>query len=214
MRLSRLRFTVRRLMIVVAAVASVLGFVTWMFREPAVIVEPAEPPRWANTDHELFNIVLADLIDDPRFNFTIDGSGPRKTRIVLHALTGGYVPRGFLDCDPWLREHGVAQEVLDDLAERNPKGKRFSLANYQPSNPNVVVAVLSRSETENWFVNRFPAACGAVVPFLPGYSRDGKTALFRFAFTTLSSGWGCYLLKKVNGRWEISGRQFYYVCEG
>jgi hypothetical protein len=213
MRLPGLRFTMRRMMIAVAAVASILGFLSSVVREPVVFVEPAPPPRWVNTDHDIYDIVLADLIDNPEFNFTIEGSGPKKTQIVLHAVTGGHVSHRYFDFFRWPRDNGTPEDVLDELVERNPKGKQFTLADYQPSNPNIAVATLSQSELEYRTVPRFPKSCGYVVPYLPGYSRDGKTALFSFRLPPLGyhPGWGCYLLKKKDGRWEIAKKHVYYL---
>jgi hypothetical protein len=201
------------MMIAVAAVASVFGFVSWVVRGPVAFVEPAPPPRWANADHEIYDIVLADLIDNPEFNFTIKGSGPKKTQIVLHAVTRGHVPHKFFDFDRWPRENGTPEDVLDDMVERNPKGKQFALADYQPSNPNIAVAILNKSELEYPTVPRFPKSCGYVIPHLPGYSRDGKTALFLFRLPPLGyhPGWGCYLLEKKDGRWEIAKKHIYYL---
>lgn len=117
MRLPRMRFTMRRMMVAVAAVASVLGFLSWVVREPAVFVEPA-PPRWANTDHDIYDIVLADLIDNPEFNFTIEESGSKKTQIVFHALAKGHVSHDFLKFDGWPRDNGTPEDVLDDMVEK------------------------------------------------------------------------------------------------
>lgn len=58
---------------------------------------------------------------------------------------------------------------------------------------------------------RFPRARGCVRAHLPGYSRDGLTAIMRFGFGPTQHGaMGYYLLKKVGGRWEIIGRSIEY----
>jgi hypothetical protein len=93
-----------------------------------------------------------------------------------------------------------------------PVSAPFSLADYHPSSPNIAATVLSQSEMEWWPLSRFPAACGAVIPILPGYSRNGKTAIFGFTFAT-GNGGGYYLLKMVNGRWEISGKRFWFLSD-
>jgi hypothetical protein len=203
------------MMLAVAAVASTLGFLAWIVREPepAVFVEPALPPRWANTDHEIFDIVLADLIDNPAFNFTIGQSCTKKTQIVCNERTIDHVAREYLSFDPWVRDNGIAADVQDDLVERNPKGRLFSLADYHPANPKIVVKALTKSELHSGLGSEFPNACGYVLPHLPGYSKDGKTALFHFSLPPVGyhPGWGYYQLKKLGGRWEIIGKHIYYL---
>lgn len=213
MRVPGVRFTVRGMMLAVACVASALGFAAWMFREPVVPVVIAPPPTRANPDHEIFDLVLADLIDNPEFNSTIGPSNTKKTQVVLNQHTIGHVSREFLRIDTWVRDSGIPEDVLDDLAERNPKGTVFSVAAYRPTNPNIAVKVLGEGDFDLGFYGRFPKACGYVVPYLPGYSRDGKSALFRFAIPPLGyhPGWGSYHLKKFGGRWEIIDKQIYYL---
>jgi hypothetical protein len=213
MKLPWLRFTLWRMMIAVAAVASVFGFLSWVVREPLVFVEPARPPRWPNADHDIYDIVLADLIDNPEFNFSIAETPPKKTQIIFHAVTQGHVSHKLFDFDRWPRENGTPEDVLDDMVERNPEGKQFTLADYQPSDPKIAVAILNKSELEYRNIHRFPKSCGYVVPNLPGYSRDGKTALFRFQLPPLGyhPGSGYYLLKKKDGCWTIAKKDIHYL---
>jgi hypothetical protein len=201
------------MMLVVGVIAATLGLLAFAVGEPTVFVEPAPPPRWANPDHDIYDVVLADLIENPDFNFTIRGPGPKKTQVILLARTQNHVGHEILDPDFWPADHGTPRDVLVDVVERNPRRKVFSLAGYGPSNPDVVVADLTESKRKYRIVSRFLKACGYVVPHLPGYSRDGKTALFLFSLPPLGdhSGSGCYQLKKVGGRWEIDGKWLYYL---
>jgi hypothetical protein len=200
-------------MIAVAVVASFLGIVSWKVRGPVVFLEAAPPPTSANTDHDIFDIVLTDLINDPEFNFTIGGPLAKRTQIVMHAVTKGHLRREYFNFDKWPKENGTPEDVLDDIVARNPKGKQFALAGYQPSTPNITVTVLRQSELDDPFQPRYPSACGYVIPYLPGYSRDGTTALFLFRLPPLGyhPGWGCYLLKKTNGRWDIAKKRLYHL---
>ena len=68
------------MMLIIASLAMGLGFIAWKVRERGVIVEPAPLPRWANPDHEIYDIVLSDLIDEPSFNYSIDLAGPSRIR--------------------------------------------------------------------------------------------------------------------------------------
>jgi hypothetical protein len=210
--LRRVQFTVRRIMIAVAILAIILGVLCWAFREAPVFVVAATPPSRVNADHDVFDIVLADLIENPDFNQSIRAPGPRSTQIVMHSQTRGYVTRAFLEMYRWPRENGAPEDALDDLVARNPKGTEFTLDSYQPSNAKIVVANLGESQREYWSPPGFPGSCGYIVPFLPGYSRDGKTAIFLFRLPPLGyhPGWGCYLLDKKDGRWIIANKQLFH----
>lgn len=213
MKRPRLQFTVRRMMVLVAIVALGLGFVAWKVRGPMVIVEPAPLPRWANPDHEIYDIVLLDLISNPEFNFTIGQGHPKKTHILLNRCSLTSITPQFLSYDGWFHENHVSQEVLDDLVNRNPRGVRYELVDYQPGSQDISLTFLNKDELGGDYGLRFPGACGFVVPHLPGYSKDGKTALFHFSIPPLGyhPGWGCYLLEKLEGRWRIARKHIYHL---
>jgi hypothetical protein len=193
------------MMLMVAGVALVAALLIGMNAVPVFFVPAAQPSRWSKADHEIYDIVLADLIDNPEFNFSIAGPGPRKTQIVFHTLAQNRI-RVFSSASAWNGQQ--PDGALADVFERNPEGKQFSLFDYQPTNPNIIVAILDRSELKTGTLPRFPKACGFVIPYLPGYTRDGKTALFYFTPPRLGdhSGWGYYLLKKIDSGWVISQR--------
>jgi hypothetical protein len=213
MKLPRVQFTVRRMMVIVAIVGLGAGVICWKVRGPTVFVEPAPLPRWANPDHEIYDIVLSDLIDNPEFNLTIGQGGPKKTQILLNRCSLSPITRKYLSFDRWFHENKVSQEVLDDLVDRNPRDVRYELVDYQPGSPGISLAVLNESELDGDYALRFPGACGYVVPHLPGYSKDGKTALFHFSIQPLGyhPGWGCYLLEKLEGRWKIARKNIYHL---
>ncbi len=206
------RPTIAAIMTGVALIASILGFALWVIRPLVLIAEPAIPPNSVSIDHEIFDVVLSDLVDQEDFNATIGGKTAKKTMVLFHPFTSGHVSRTALDFLPWTRENGVAADLLDDLARRNPAGRLFSLADYRPSNPQIQVRVLDRADRDMYY-DRFPEACGYVIPHLPGYSRDGQSAIFYFSIHPLGyhPGSGSYLLKRVSGRWTIIGRTIYYL---
>jgi hypothetical protein len=194
------------MMVVVAGVAMGLAGFLWVVRRPTFDLEPAPLPRWANPDHEIYDIVLSDLIDNPEFDYTIGQTGSKKTQILLNQRTLRPVTREFLSFSRWPRENNVTQEVLNDLVARNPRGVRYELVDYQPGSRDITVALLSDKELRGAYDLRFPGACGYVVPHLPGYSRDGKTALLHFSISPVGDhpAWGYYLLEKTEGRWKIT----------
>jgi len=63
MQLHRLRFTVRHIMFAVAIIALTIASYRWLIRAPVELVELAPQPLSASTDHDIFDIVLGDLLD-------------------------------------------------------------------------------------------------------------------------------------------------------
>lgn len=203
MSLSSFRFSVRLLMLLVASVALVIGGFLWLVQLGAVREELAPQPLSASVDHEILDIVLGDLINNPEFI----NPYPTKTQIVV----GDRTPRGYGDAgnelERWARENKVTSDVVDDVASRSPKGICYLLARYQPSNPNILKRKIDVIDLDT----QFPKARGYVETRLPGYSRDGQNALLSFTFGPTPHGAvGFYLLKRVNGRWEIIMRSLYY----
>jgi hypothetical protein len=164
-------------------------------------------PDQANRDHEIFDIVLSDLIDYEEFDPAVGGRGVNKSQIVLSdtTLKQRFSDR-LLDGRPCNLPKEIPSEIWADLIRRNAQGKRYSLARYHPSNPHILVRDLSQTDLDG-FGGVFPDARGYVELSLPGYSRGGQTALFHFTFGPTPHGAvGDYLLSRVKGRWEIVGR--------
>src|SRR5262245_37120931 len=87
MPLPRLRFTVRWMMIVVAAAALAVASYVWVVRPPYKRLEPAPQPALVSTDHDIFDIVLTDLIDNQDFDPAVGGRGVPKSEIVFADTT-------------------------------------------------------------------------------------------------------------------------------
>ena len=66
---------------------SIAGY-RWMVRPPVIFVELATQPQSADTDHDLFDIVLSDLIDNKDFYPATGGRGVEKCQIVFGNMTG------------------------------------------------------------------------------------------------------------------------------
>jgi len=135
--------------------------------------------------------------------------GPGRQLVFVYTTKVGFsrnvVSR--VGLDTWIREKKIPSAVMDDLLRRNPDRKQLFLTRCQPSNPNILVRSLSQVDQDLGFCSQFPDARGYVESFLPGYSRDGRTALVLFSFGPTPHGAiGCYLLSKTNGRWEIIER--------
>jgi hypothetical protein len=147
-----------------------------------------------NPDHEIFDTVITDLIGELR------RPGNRRRQIICSDTTLGKV-------DPVLLRHDVSgtapitpSAAVEDLIARN--SKEFSLAAYRPGNPEIVVKHLGGRS----FYDMFPHAFGYIKPRLPGYSPDGKTAVFDFYLGPSEHGTaGSYFLTNRAGRWEVFG---------
>lgn len=214
MRRSRWRFSVRA-MIVTVAIAAVFmaGLISfsrsegWL-RRP---IEVAPPPRWANTDFDLFDVVFSDLNEGWRSG----EADPKKSRILVDART--YRPNiDLLEDALGDRIKDVPEEIRADLVARNSRKGGYSLARYLPSNPDILVQDMDSRPRDVPFKDYYPGVRGYVFPTLPGYAHDGRMALVCFG-GSLSTGrdtLGYYLLRKVKGRWEIILKGFYSVPHG
>jgi hypothetical protein len=199
-------------MVAVAIAAAVLGCLIWLLRGEGILRTPLEhapSPRWGNADHDVFDVVLSDMLANTEFG-PQDGTIASRFQIVFDDKTYGWVTSDRLQDVLGARTKDVPAEAQADLVDRNPETKGYSLAQYRPSNPNILVQHMSADLQFNHFDRQFPGARGYILPLLPGYSRDGRMSLFYFYFGPTPHGAaGYYLLRKVNGRWEPILHGFY-----
>jgi hypothetical protein len=134
-----------------------------------------------------------------------------RPKIILSDTTNG----GPLNAVATLNtDDRIAPDVLRDLVDRNPPGQIYSLRDYRPGNPDVSVlpksTFISRSRGFDGADEYFDVK-GYVVVALPGYSRDGLTAVVRFTFGPWDHiSLGYYRLDKVDGHWAVRSRLLYY----
>lgn len=163
-----------------------------------------------DVDRQIFEIVLADAIASEEF-VTMANSRKRKQKIVLAAKTAG--SSGLLLSDAQIRadtrdddEKKIPSDVLADLQERNSRGS-ISLTEFRPASPDIIVDDVSKLVEFDSFEERYPDAKAFVFAWLPGYAKDGRTAILRFYFGPTSHGaTGIYFLTKVDGKWTIKWR--------
>jgi hypothetical protein len=113
--------------------------------------------------------------------------------------------------------HLVSVELGDDLRRRN-LGKPISLAGYKSPSPKILVKKLTsffpgeESPEEDANARRFrmagpPDRSPFVIAWLPGYAKDGNTAVFRAYFGPYSHGATLtYKLAKKDGEWTVVWR--------
>jgi hypothetical protein len=167
----------------------------------------ANPPD----DDGVFDVVLRDLTANSDFN---DGLSPDERRIrviVLDDRSAGEMSRRLLRDECAIPGKQVPLDLRSDLVSRNSKGSERSLRGYSPRTPNVIVRDLSKADLDLGFLKAFPGARGYVRAFQPGYSRDGKSALFAYFFgPNPHTAIGYYLIDKVDGEWKVRWRQLVY----
>ena len=140
-------------------------------------------------DRDVLQAVLLRLLTDSEFNMTRASSNAAV--IVLHSRTSqktGFLQTHQMRSD--IGKHTLPKEAEKDLQERNsPRNPRpdtydainSSFANF-PFATNILVADLTGkmgSLLYREFRKAYPNACGWVEAYLPGYSKDGRTAVVR-----------------------------------
>jgi hypothetical protein len=137
-------------MIAVAVVSLILGGYLWMTKPRSVELRRAPQPLRANVDHEIFDIVLSDLLVNKQIGFPGSRDGQKQAQIVLSAITDEGYPENLEDIcgvlGGWISENKMDRDVLQNCADRNPPKVRFSLADYTPSTPSILVRVLGSNE--------------------------------------------------------------------
>jgi hypothetical protein len=204
--------------IVLAALATIALTVvlkdwTPRVRFPSLFVKQAPPAQLVSSDHEIFDILLLDLIGNKDFTPATGGRGVKKSQIVFDGTTVGGIGYAWAEacCGDDVRKK-IPRDVRYDVLKRNPDGKRYSLALYHPSNPNILLVDLRPTDLDFLeFCRQYPNARGYVEAYLPGYSPNGQEAVVLFRCGPTEHGaQGAYFLIKTSGRWEIAWRDIYY----
>jgi hypothetical protein len=191
----------------VAVFGLLLGGYFWLTREPILELKLPAPSTRVNVDHEIFDIVLSDLLRNEEF---VQFGKDEKKQVILDSRSEeGYGMKSVDDSDlkETLQEKAIDPEIVEDFHARNARRIRFDLTGYKPSNPDILVQELKDPRLSRFSLPRWVQAS------LPAYSKDGTIALFRFGFGPSAHGAeGFYLLKKANGRWEIVERKLFYFA--
>ena len=87
MQLHHLHFSVQRMLIAVALIALAVAGYRWAMLPPVELIALAPQPTSANTDHDIFDIVLADLLNNPDFDPAVGGRRVAKSEMVLAETT-------------------------------------------------------------------------------------------------------------------------------
>jgi hypothetical protein len=131
-----------------------------------------------------------------------------KAQIVLNEKTNG---SGGFDDDQLNSEFGSAKEggipvpICADLRRRN-SAEPLSLSGFKPKNSKILVEELPDITQRGQFnfERKYPQANTYVEAWLPGYSKDGKTAVVRVRFgPSPHEGTATYLLENREGRWKV-----------
>jgi hypothetical protein len=193
-----------------ALLAAVLGHRTELTRDG-----PTEGERQAarDDDHRILEVALLDPIDFEEAH--ILGRG-KKTTIVLSEETIGssfYLSDGQLDGESHDgKKYLVPVDIREDLRRRNPE-EPVSMRGFKPSSSKILVRDLKGLKVDGEFEKEHPNSVGCVEAWLPGYSKDGQTAVLRASFGPTPHGaTTTYMLAKKNGRWSVVWRKVAYYA--
>jgi hypothetical protein len=151
------------------------------------------------------------------------GRGKDAARIVLDTMTVG--GRGLLISEAQFNQEAnpdkgwsVSVELQDDLRSRN-RDEPISLAGYKSPSRGILLedlgARISREglpKEKAYNLYRFqntslPNVSRFVIAYLPGYSKDGNTAIFRAYFGPTAHGATLtYKVAKKDGKWTVVWR--------
>jgi hypothetical protein len=185
-------------------------------RPPADL--PIPFPWDRNRDREVIEAALEDLMDprNPENAITSSVNGPIGSEIVLNELTWRWSV--FLPREPrWEGLDGtVVDEAFSDLLRRNGGGA-FPLSElalrgrwpiqYDDLNRLYIAAVDHEEPFWDYFHRCHPNARGCLWAILPGYSKDGRTAVVGFAAPHPHGEYWTYTMHKTTKGWEITRRE-------
>ncbi len=176
--------------------------------------KPNPDSKLTSTDRAVIETVLTDLITFKDFPQFLPRKSPPQSQIVLLDTT--IADKSGLTDDilngETRQKFKLPQEILPRLRARNRAS--VSLASFSPKNSDVLV---TDSKTFGgrgqimWFFERYPKARGFARIYLPAYSADGNTAVFRCQVGPAHHGGAAtYVLKKRDGRWQVESRGIGY----
>lgn len=166
-------------------------------------------------DQQVLQALLSHLRADTNFNLT--RTHPNPPTIVLQANTPektGFLSVGQIRSD--LRTNSLPTELEDNLRRRNtppdaaPNSYEAVSASYTnlTFSSGIVIADLKYARnsplTMRAFEEAYPAACGFVRAYLPGYSADGNMAVARASVGPTPHGATITaLLEKTGNTWTV-----------
>jgi hypothetical protein len=158
-------------------------------------------------DNEVIEAAMLDLVGNSDFSPVVHAGTPKKRQIILDDTTLGGVGAWLLETKSLALSDPIRSQLRDDTLRRNPQGQRFSIATFRPADRNVAVLALNDRDLDIEFSDRFPDARGYVQSLLPGFSKDGQTALFGFYFGPTPHGaFGIVILSRESGHWRVKQR--------
>jgi hypothetical protein len=179
-------------------------------------------------DYALLEAALNDLASpkNPEYKYYIQTRGPGR-EIVIDDRT--CVANQFTDTHLNLDQpnnnidgtdiRGVPVDIQEDFKRRSKEAAR-SLADFEPANPNIIVHDLDHifaeapgglDDSVGAIRRKYPTAWGYVLAYLPGYSKDGMSAVVVFYLPNGAHGGDAvYMLQKEAKRWNVVWRHFHF----
>lgn len=182
----------------------------------SVFISGAEPVGVQDRDREVLEAVLNDLTDPRNPEHRVLNPDQLNLRgIVLHRMTG-LVDGWFLGpaLEEAVEKRGSIKDVGAAWLRRNsgpPVPTRDLRLRIKEAQVDDLVAMAEKSgggdAFAEAFVKKYPRSWGWVIPTLPGFSRDGRTAavLFRDGPSPHGSVYA-YQLVRFQDRWNVTWR--------
>lgn len=168
--------------------------------------------NYTAADQEIIELVAASLIVDSEFIPNAPKSD-RYDSIILSDRTVEFLPTRF-QCLERSEGRKISAEAKQSLFHRNKAS--VSIDNAGPKNSAILVEKVSRElqqmlEVPDHLSGRMPR--GVVSVSLPGYSKDGNSAVICIGFVWSKHGAsGVFYLDRFDGAWRIKSRWFEYYC--
>lgn len=174
-----------------------------------ICASPIEDKKQAvrDDDYKILDLVLLDLLDFKDFNEAVYLKG---TNIILSDRTRGFLR--FLESDHSdaqshsKKSYFIPADVRADLWQRNPE-EPVPLRGFEPSSSKILMRDVTGLKQLEFF-SKYRDSKGYVDVWLPGYSKDGQTAVLRAWFGPTPHGASAtYMLAKKKGKWTIVWRR-------
>jgi hypothetical protein len=189
---------------------------------------PVDKAGEKRRDYAVLETTLNDLASpkNPEYKYFIQHRGPGK-EIVIDDRT--CVANEFTDTHLNLDQpndnidgadiRSIPVDIQDDFKRRSKEAAR-SLADFKPANANIIVHDLDhmREKAPGAFDDslgairrKYPTAWGYVLAYLPGYSKDGMSAVVVFYLPNGAHGGDAvYMLQREAKRWIVVWRHFHF----
>jgi hypothetical protein len=175
-------------------------------------------------DYEILEAALEDIIDPENPEYDVSARSEIQGKVLVldsksfTSMRDIYLPQDDLN-EHVIQKDGqsVPEEIGADLRRRN-SGESASFSDFKPRDRRILVrdldeevGDLSEFRAREAFWTKYPDPIGYVRAYLPGYSRDGKTAVVVMddGPSYLHPRAWTFFLERLGGRWKVKWRHLH-----